>query len=186
MPGAVGRANSGRGSRHRRADRAGSPAKPVTCKDSHRQRLSRGFGCNFRYESLRKVLAYVHADIIDDACLRIEVTRDMVGAGGTLSDPAAREAIADALGTLARRRRECSISGVMALAYGDHADDDDPGRRCNAAGCFRVVGGAAIIYVAATSGPMWARERRRSWRSARARLCRLVAGRWLPRDWRRG
>jgi hypothetical protein len=36
----------------------------------------------------------------------------MVGAGGTLSDPAAREAIADALGTLARAAAESAPSAV--------------------------------------------------------------------------
>jgi chromate reductase len=70
---------------------AAGPAAPTGAADAH--------------ESLRKVLAYVHADVIESACVHIEVTRDMVGAGGTLSDPAAREAIADALGTLARAWR---------------------------------------------------------------------------------
>ena len=66
---------------------AAGPAAPTGAADAH--------------ESLHKVLAYVHADVIDGACARIEVTRDMVGADGTLSDPAARKAIGDALGTLA-------------------------------------------------------------------------------------
>jgi chromate reductase, NAD(P)H dehydrogenase (quinone) len=66
---------------------AAGPAAPTGAADAH--------------DSLRKVLAYVHADVIEGACVRIEVTRDMVGADGTLSAPAARKAIADALGTLA-------------------------------------------------------------------------------------
>ncbi|MBV8952936.1 MAG: NAD(P)H-dependent oxidoreductase [Solirubrobacterales bacterium] len=71
---------------------AAGPAAPTGAADAH--------------ESLRKILAYVHADVIDAACVRIEVTRDMVGVDGTLTDPAAREAIADALDTLAHAAAE--------------------------------------------------------------------------------
>jgi chromate reductase len=47
------------------------------------------------------VLGYVHADIVQAACSRIPLTRDMVGSDGTVTDPVAREAIAVALEVLA-------------------------------------------------------------------------------------
>ena len=53
------------------------------------------------HDSLRKVLGYVHADIVEAACTRIPLTRDAV-ADGTVIDPAAREQIAQALATLVR------------------------------------------------------------------------------------
>jgi chromate reductase, NAD(P)H dehydrogenase (quinone) len=71
---------------------AAGPAAPTGAADAH--------------QSLRKVLAYVHADVVEGACVRIEVTREMIGARGTLNEPAAREAIADALRTLARTAEE--------------------------------------------------------------------------------
>lgn len=62
------------------------PAAPTGAADAH--------------ESLRKVLGYVDADVVEAACARIPVTRDMIGDDGTLSDPAARDAIAAALARL--------------------------------------------------------------------------------------
>jgi len=54
------------------------------------------------HDSLRKVLGYVHARIIEEACLRLPVSRGGVDESGLIADPAAREAIAGALMTLAR------------------------------------------------------------------------------------
>jgi chromate reductase len=54
------------------------------------------------HDSLRKVLGYVHADIVEEACARIPLTRDAVGSDGTITDPAAREMIAEAVDALAR------------------------------------------------------------------------------------
>jgi len=51
---------------------AAGPAAPTGAADAH--------------DSLRKVLGYVHADIVDEACARIPVTREAVGPDGTLSD----------------------------------------------------------------------------------------------------
>jgi NAD(P)H-dependent FMN reductase len=67
---------------------AAGPAAPTGAADAH--------------DSLRKVLSYVHADVVDAACVRIPVTRDAVGAGGTIADPALRERIAETVATLAR------------------------------------------------------------------------------------
>jgi chromate reductase, NAD(P)H dehydrogenase (quinone) len=66
---------------------AAGPAAPPGAADAH--------------DSLRKVLAYAGAQIVEDACARIPITRDMVGGDGLIADPAARDAIAAALATLA-------------------------------------------------------------------------------------
>jgi NAD(P)H-dependent FMN reductase len=56
------------------------PAAPTGGADAH--------------DSLRKVLGYVHADIVDAACTRLPLTRDAVGDDGAISDSIAREQIA--------------------------------------------------------------------------------------------
>ncbi|HXD56662.1 MAG TPA: NAD(P)H-dependent oxidoreductase [Thermoleophilaceae bacterium] len=66
---------------------AAGPAAPSGGADAH--------------DSLRKVLGYVHANIVEEACARIAVTRDAIGADGTLSDPRLRRQIADSVRTLA-------------------------------------------------------------------------------------
>jgi NAD(P)H-dependent FMN reductase len=68
---------------------ASGPAAPTGGADAH--------------DSLRKVLGYVHADIVEEAVARIPVTRDAIGEDGTLSDPSLRERIADVVRTLANR-----------------------------------------------------------------------------------
>jgi NAD(P)H-dependent FMN reductase len=67
---------------------ASGPAAPTGGQDAH--------------DSLRKVLGYVHADIVEAACTRLPLTRDAVGPDGFISDPAAREEIAGALRALVR------------------------------------------------------------------------------------
>lgn len=54
------------------------------------------------HESLRKVLVYVGADIVEDACVRIPVARQAVGPDGTITDPAIRVQIASTLTALVR------------------------------------------------------------------------------------
>lgn len=49
------------------------------------------------HNSLRKVLGYVHADIVEAACVRVPVTRDAVGPDGTIADEQIREQIAATL-----------------------------------------------------------------------------------------
>jgi chromate reductase, NAD(P)H dehydrogenase (quinone) len=53
------------------------------------------------HESLRKVLGYTGARIIDDACARVPLARDDVGPDGLIARPEAREAIVGAMTTLA-------------------------------------------------------------------------------------
>ncbi|MGH2383408.1 MAG: NADPH-dependent FMN reductase [Candidatus Limnocylindria bacterium] len=67
---------------------ASGPAAPTRAADAH--------------DSLRKVLGYVDADVLEAACARIPVTRDAVGPNGTLTDPAMRENIVRTLSTLAQ------------------------------------------------------------------------------------
>ena len=65
---------------------AAGPAAPSGAADAH--------------ESLAKVLRYAGAEIVDGACVRVPVTRDMVGPDGLISDPGARTAIAAAVTAL--------------------------------------------------------------------------------------
>ena len=67
---------------------ATGPAAPTGGADAH--------------DSLRKVLGYVHADIVEAACTRMPLTRDAVGPDGTISDPQARRQITGALTALAQ------------------------------------------------------------------------------------
>jgi NAD(P)H-dependent FMN reductase len=65
---------------------ASSPAAPTGGADAH--------------ESLAKVLRYAHADIADEACIRLELTRQDIGASGLVENSAARRAIGEALSAL--------------------------------------------------------------------------------------
>jgi chromate reductase len=66
---------------------ASGPAAPTGAADAH--------------DSLRKVLRYTGADIVEAACVRIPIERSAVGADGLIADPAVREQIAAALTALA-------------------------------------------------------------------------------------
>ncbi|HZV72879.1 MAG TPA: NADPH-dependent FMN reductase [Conexibacter sp.] len=54
------------------------------------------------HDSLRKVLGYVHAEVVEDACARIPVARSAVGADGLIADAEIRSRGADVLRVLAR------------------------------------------------------------------------------------
>ena len=71
---------------------ASGPAAPTGGADAH--------------DSLRKVLGYVHADIVEAACTRIPLTRNDVGADGTIANPDVRAKIAETLAALARHVAE--------------------------------------------------------------------------------
>lgn len=57
------------------------------------------------HDSLRKVLGYVGADIVEDAVVRLPVPRAAVGADGLVSDPAIRDRVASVVAALAARVR---------------------------------------------------------------------------------
>ncbi|MFL5884244.1 MAG: NADPH-dependent FMN reductase [Thermoleophilaceae bacterium] len=65
---------------------AAGPAAPTGAADAH--------------ESLRKVLGYVGAKIVEEACARVPVSRAVVGEDGTVTDEDARREIQRALETL--------------------------------------------------------------------------------------
>ncbi len=73
---------------------AAGPASPTGARDAH--------------ESLAKVLGYVGAEVVDDACLRVPVTRTMVGPDGLISDPGCRAQILTAVRRLATRASQRS------------------------------------------------------------------------------
>lgn len=54
------------------------------------------------HATLRVVLGYVNADLVEDACVQIPVRRDAVGADGVIGDPEVRRAIAAVLSALVR------------------------------------------------------------------------------------
>jgi chromate reductase, NAD(P)H dehydrogenase (quinone) len=67
------------------------PAAPTGAADAH--------------ESLAKVLRYAGAEIVDGACVRVPVTREMVGPDGLISDDRARDAIRAAVTALVDHAR---------------------------------------------------------------------------------
>jgi chromate reductase len=72
------------------------PAAPTGGADAH--------------DSLRKVLGYVHADLVESACLRLPLTRDAIGDDGTISDPGMRVRLA------------ATLDALVAAATGPAAD----------------------------------------------------------------
>ena len=62
------------------------PAAPTGAADAH--------------DSLRKVVGYLSMEIVEEACVRIPVARDAIGAEGLIADPAIREPLAAALAAL--------------------------------------------------------------------------------------
>jgi NAD(P)H-dependent FMN reductase len=57
-------------------------------------------GAVHAHESLRLVLNYAHARIVDEACVHVAVTHAGVGDDGLVSDPVARDRIAYAIAQL--------------------------------------------------------------------------------------
>lgn len=76
---------------------ASGPAAPTGAADAH--------------ASLRKVMGYVGADIVEPACVRIPVARAAVDADGTIGDPTIRGQIADTLTTLAGHVAHREVEG---------------------------------------------------------------------------
>jgi NAD(P)H-dependent FMN reductase len=56
--------------------------------------------------TLRTVLGYVSAEVIEDACVRVPVGRETVGANGMVTDADARAGIAGAMATIAAHLRQ--------------------------------------------------------------------------------
>jgi chromate reductase len=64
------------------------PAAPTGAADAH--------------DSLRKVLGYVGATIVEDACVRLPIARDAIGPDGLIADSGLRDRLGAALQILAR------------------------------------------------------------------------------------
>ena len=69
---------------------ASGPAAPTGGGDAH--------------DSLRKVLGYVGAEVVEGACVRLPITRDLIDGDGLISDEQIRAQIVAALTALARHR----------------------------------------------------------------------------------
>lgn len=61
--------------------------------------------------TLRTVLGYTGARIVEEACVRVTVGRDTTGADGLITDPAARGRIAEVLGVLAAASERTAETG---------------------------------------------------------------------------
>jgi NAD(P)H-dependent FMN reductase len=61
------------------------------------------------HASLAKVLGYVGARIVEPACRRLPLSRQMVGADGTIDDGGTRRQIADVLRSLVRSAHEPAV-----------------------------------------------------------------------------
>jgi chromate reductase, NAD(P)H dehydrogenase (quinone) len=79
---------------------AGTYHKPVAWINASGRAGSRG-GAG-AIDSLRTVLGYVGAEIVEAACTTIPVAHGAVGRDGAIADPAIRRQIAETLSTLAR------------------------------------------------------------------------------------
>ena len=64
------------------------------------------------HASLRKVLNYAGADIVEAACLRVPLTRDMIEGTGVVADEDSRSQIAEAVRILAAHVRGAGPSGA--------------------------------------------------------------------------
>jgi chromate reductase len=98
------------------------------------------------HESLRKVLGYAHADVVDEACAAIPVTRRDVS-DGTISDPGIRDGIVKVLTALlalqARSPGESIplswLTAALARPQGTHPPLPESSRPADADGVLRVV-----------------------------------------------
>jgi NAD(P)H-dependent FMN reductase len=82
---------------------AGTYGKPVAWINA--AGIASPTGAADAHDSLRKVLGYAGADIVEDACVRIPVDRALVGEEGLIADGAVRSEIAGAVGRLAAHVR---------------------------------------------------------------------------------
>ena len=53
------------------------------------------------HDSLRKVLGYVHAEVVEPACVRLPISRQMIGDDGLVHDAAVVEAVIEVVAVLA-------------------------------------------------------------------------------------
>jgi NAD(P)H-dependent FMN reductase len=63
-------------------------------------------GAQYAYESLRRVLGYVNAEIVEPACVQLPVPRSTCGRDGIIADPAIRAGLAAVLTAMVVRIAE--------------------------------------------------------------------------------
>ena len=68
------------------------------------------------HDSLRKVLGYTGAEIVEDACLRLPLARGDIGEDGLIAPDEARDAIVGALSRLAAAALSSPACGVSVTA----------------------------------------------------------------------
>lgn len=68
------------------------------------------------HATLATVLAYVQADVVDDACLHIPVARDAIGANGVIADPGTCTLIGRALTTVTARSSASGSAAATSVA----------------------------------------------------------------------
>ncbi len=99
----------------------GKPAGWINATSRPEEEAARG-----AYESLRTVLGYAGAEIVEPACRRIRVPRAALGEDGLISAEGIREQITDVLETLAvraadRRDEQAGAGDEQALRESDRA-----------------------------------------------------------------
>ena len=129
LPGLVQEPAGLDGRRHRdlrQADRLGERRRPRSRQGAE--------------ATLRAVLGYTGAAVVDAACVRIPVGSAMAGADGTVADPEMRRRLADVLAPAGGRREERGSGGLAVAVVSPrglrHAVRQD--RPSSAAGALRV------------------------------------------------
>jgi NAD(P)H-dependent FMN reductase len=84
-------------------------------------------GAVHAHASLRTVLGYVDADLVEEACIHLPVPRRAVGPDGMVGDPEIRAKLLDVLHTLGRRLDSADRAASAADTLG--TDDSAPASR---------------------------------------------------------
>jgi chromate reductase, NAD(P)H dehydrogenase (quinone) len=73
-------------------------------------------GAVHAHDSLRRVLGYAKATIIESACAQVPVTGTMIGADGLIEDPAIREQVRAVVTILARYRDRADSTDATGIS----------------------------------------------------------------------
>lgn len=114
---------------------AAGPAAPTGGADAH--------------ASLDTVLRYAGADVVEAACRRVPVTRDSVGADGTILDTEARTAIGAAMGELVTHVRLVAGAGSRSSAGAKQVLDGVDGEHSSGADDEAIDGEPGTAHHAA-------------------------------------
>jgi NAD(P)H-dependent FMN reductase len=92
---------------------AGMYEKPVGYINASAMGAAKG-----AHDTLRVVLGYVNAVLVEGACIQLPVRRDTVASDGTIADPQLRAAIAATVHALAEHVGCASVSDEVPVAFG--------------------------------------------------------------------